>query len=208
MKKLEIDIVLNESFYEECASPILPIPLSEEDILTMVNGGLKMSVIAENLLQMVDDHPDRLSAYKPLIIYSFMNAGGEAAINGDYLRSNMFFSIASDFSPGDIVIRQNLARSYQLLSMFDQAIDNYMYVLQNSDQNTGGLLETAVCMIECVYLNGQKEFANKLTHDLVQNVESQDYDAKTTAWMTINQILIRDKSDECLHQYFHESMKP
>jgi tetratricopeptide (TPR) repeat protein len=208
MKKLEIDIVLKESFYEECASPVLPIPLSEEDINTMINGGLKMSVIAENLLQMVDHHPDRLSAYKPLIIYSFMNAGGEAAIDGDYSRSNQFFMVASDFSPDDMVIRQNLARSYQRLSLFGQAIDNYMYVLQNSDQNTGGLLETAVCMIECVYLSGQKEFAHQLAYDLIQNVESQDYDAKIAAWITINQILFRDESDECLHQYFHESIKP
>jgi tetratricopeptide (TPR) repeat protein len=204
MKNLDIDIVLKESFYQDCESPILPIPFSDQDIKTMLNGGISMSVIADNLLQMVDQNPAKLISYKPLIVYSCLNAGGIAAEEGNQTVSNYYFLLASDLAPDDIVVRQNLARSYQHLAQYNEAIDNYLFVLQNSDNSTGGILETAVCLIECYFDNREREVSRQLARELIFNIESQENKAKMIAWATIFAILNRDKADKILLGYFRD----
>jgi tetratricopeptide (TPR) repeat protein len=204
MKNLDIDIVLKESFYLDCESPVLPIPFSEDDINTMLNGGVSMSVIADNLLQMIDQHPTRIAKYKPLIVFSCLNAGGTAADEGNHILSNYYFLLASDFAPDDMAVRQNLAYSYQHLHRYEEAIDNYLFVLNNSDHNTGGLLETAVCVIECYFNNGDSEAARQLTRELIINIGSQANGSKMEAWATIIDILNRDNADKTLQDYFFE----
>jgi hypothetical protein len=202
MKTLDIEILLNESFYQESQSPILPIPFSDDDMKIMLKSGISMSVITDNLLQMIDQHPEKSTEYKPLIVYGCLNAGGSAASEGNFEVSKHYFLLASDFAPEDLVVRQNLARSYQQLSQYSAAIDNYLFVVQHATQATEGLLETLVCMIECFYANNEKDMARKLAGDLMTNITSQPDEAVSRARETIDSILVRDHADEIVRDYF------
>ncbi len=202
MKTLDIEILLDESFYQESQSPILPIPFSDDDMKIMLKSGISMSVITDNLLQMIDQHPERSTEYRPLIVYGCLNAGGSAASDGNFEVSKHYFLLASDFAPEDMVVRQNLARSYQQLSQYSEAIDNYLFVLQRANQSTEGLLETVVCMIECFYANNEKDTARKLAADLMTNITSQPVEAVSLARETINSILVRDKADAIVREFF------
>ena len=62
-----------------------------------------------------------------------------------------------------------------------------------------------MCTIECFFANNEKESALRLIRDLVLNIESQGDEAKSGAWATINSILLRDKADNILRDYFLES---
>jgi tetratricopeptide (TPR) repeat protein len=151
---------------------------------------------------MIDQHPEKITDYKPLIVYGCLNAGGSAANEGNFDSSKKYFLLASDFAPEDMVVRQNLARSYQQLSQYNEAIDNYLYVLQNSTQNTEGLLETAVCLIECFYENNERDIARQLIFDLIMNINSQPEEAQSNIWDTINNILQRDNANPNLQKSF------
>jgi hypothetical protein len=202
MKKLDIDIMLKESFYKECSSPMLPIPFSSEDMKHIIAEGVSLSVVADNLLQMTDQHPEKINSYTPLMLHCCLNAGEEAAVAGDHFRSNHYFLLASDLAPDDLEVRQNLARSYQHLGKNAEALDNFLFVLHNAGDFSNGLFEATVCMIECYYAIGEKETARKFASKLTQKINQLGEVEKTIPQMLIKKILTRDQAEEELIEYF------
>lgn len=202
MKKLDIDIMLKESFYKECSSPMLPIPFSSDDMKHIISDGVSLSIVADNLLQMTDQHPERIDSYTPLLLHCCLNAGEEAAVSGDHIRSNYYFLLASDFAPDDMEIRQNLARSYQQLGKHGEALDNFLFVLHNAGDFSNGLFEATICMIECYYAIGEKDTAQKFANQLIKNINKLNPVEKAIPRMLINKILMRDQADDELKLYF------
>lgn len=202
MKKFVMDIILKESFYQECGSPCLPIPFSMEDMNEMrLKGGISYTVVADNLLQMVSENPEKKTVYQPLIVHCCLHAGGEAAAKGDHEHSNHCFLAAAAFDPFSVIVRINLARSYQHLRQYDQAISNYQFALSNhaSDDSTW------IYFIECLYAIGEFEHARNFIKILKENAERTGQGVKLSFGLLATNLLSKDHAPEELKAWFYES---
>jgi tetratricopeptide (TPR) repeat protein len=206
MKKLGLGLVFKEDFYQECGSPPLPIPFSFEDMQEFHrNNGISMTVIADNLLQMVGTDPDKIDTYKRLIVHICQIAGSDAARNENYDLSNHYFLQAAKFAPNSGVVRKNLARSYLLLHRYQDALDNYIYtnkVTENTDDSIW------VYLIECLYLMGETEHARGITQNLLHNAEKAGLETKVQFGILATRLLSKDNAPEELKNLFRDFFTP
>ncbi len=206
MKTFAMDLILKDHVYQECGSPILPIPFSMEDMdeIRRTNG-ITQSIVADNLLQMVETNPEKNSLYHSLLVHFCLNAGGEAAAMGNHRKSNYYFVSAAKFSPISTIVRKNLARSYQHLGLFHDAITNYEYVIKEKDSDE----KTWVFYIECLYAIGESEAAKNLLRILAENTGRSGSWAKQSFGITAISILSDDNAPEGLkllaNEYFLET---
>ncbi|MBI9050392.1 MAG: tetratricopeptide repeat protein [Anaerolineaceae bacterium] len=200
MRKSDWEIVFKEDFYKECGSPMLPIPVSMEDMLevTQVNY-LARDVIADNLLQMVKDFPERINTYHRLLVHCCLVAGGEAAHKGDHHRSNYYFLKAVDFAPGNFEVHKNLARSYQHLGLFYEAICHYQFVIDNQKNFHPSLW---VYLLECMHAKGEVEEAKKLFDMLFEVMSDPKVNQKLVFGVLGVSILTQDNAPEELKNMF------
>lgn len=199
MKKFHADLILKDSFYQECGSPVLPIPFSMEDLNEMrLNNGISFTIITDNLLQMVSENSKLKTQYRFLILHCCLIAGGEAARMGDHKLSNHYLLAAADYSPDSFVVRKNLARSFQHLQKYQEAVNNYKYVILNHACDD----RTWVYFIECLYAIGEIESATNIIKLLRSNAEQTGLDAKISFGAQALMVLSEDNAPEELKLLF------
>jgi tetratricopeptide (TPR) repeat protein len=196
MKQADLEIVLRDDFYQECGSPVLPIPLNREDMLEFTRTNhIAREIIADNLLQMVSIFPERINDYQRLLVHNCLVAGGEAARKGDHHLSNHYFLKASEFAPGSFTVHQNLARSFQHLGSYQEAINHYKYVITNNKDYDLGLW---IYVLECLYAKGEIEEV----HNLLKIIKESGEYTKLTFHMQGVGILTRDNAPDELKIMF------
>jgi tetratricopeptide (TPR) repeat protein len=199
MKQADLDIIFKDDFYQECGSPVLPIPFSREDMLEFTRtNNIAREIIADNLLQMVSIFPERINAYQRLLVHCCLVAGGEAAKKGNHHLSNHYFLQAAEFSPGSFTAHQNLARSFQHLGSYQEAINHYKYVIINNKDYDSSIW---VYVLECLYAMGEIEEVHNIFNKIV---EEADMYAKLAFRLQGIGILTRDNAPKELKTMFNK----
>lgn len=169
MKNFEVELVMKPDFYQLLESPMLPIPFSKTELEKLIqSGGIPISVIADNLLQMVKQEPKKTNLYRQLIINSCIEAGKELYKTGNFVMMNNYYIEAEKLNPLNCETRKLLARSFQLLNRLDDAIENYMIFIKTTPDAD---FQVWVYFIECLYLSGEIEHAKSLANKIISNIE-------------------------------------
>lgn len=185
---------------------MLPIPFSMEDMLEITRtNGIAMTVIADNLLQMAELYPDKIDTYRRLIVHSCLNAGGEAARDQNHPLSNHYFLRAADFAPNYMIVHQNLARSFQRLHAYRDAIDHYWIAIQLSETPVASLW---IYLIECLYELGEVEHARGITQTLLRRAEEAGLGKKLGFGVEATHLLAKDHAPEELQDLFKGFFTP
>lgn len=203
MKELDVKLMFKEDFYNECSSPMLLIPFNSSEI--MQNTEIPMSVIADNLLQMVNEHPEEVGPYKRLIIHSCTIAGIEYYKQKDFPVSNQYFLSAAAFDPENVEVQKYLGRSFHLIKKYHEAIDCYMFAIKNG---MGSDIPSWVYFIECLYLVGEVDHAKGLTLSLLKNVKRDGYNAKLMFGVMATRLLAEDNAPEEVKNLFKPFFYP
>jgi hypothetical protein len=206
MKELDVKLMFKEDFYNECLSPMLPIPFNSSELMELTqNIGIPMSVVADNLLQMVNEHPEEVGPYHRLIIHSCKIAGIEASKQKDFPVSNEYFLSAATLDPENLEVRKYLGRSYHLIKKYPEAINSYMFVIENG---MGSDLSVWVYFIECLYLNGEVDQAKWFIHSLLENVKRDGFEAKLMFGVRATRLLAIDNAPEEVKNLFKPFFNP
>ncbi|GAP20366.1 tetratricopeptide repeat protein [Leptolinea tardivitalis] len=205
MKELDVMLMFKEEFYNECSSPMLLIPFNSIELMQFTqNKEIPMSVIADNLQQMVDEHPEKFGLYKRLIIHTCKIAGIESYKQKKFFVSNQYFLSAAAIDPENVEVRKYLARSFHLIKKYHEAIDSYMFVIKNG----GSDIPTWVYFIECLYIIGEVNHAQGLTQSLLKNVKRDGVGAKLMFGVTATRLLAEDKAPEEVRNLFKPFFSP
>jgi tetratricopeptide (TPR) repeat protein len=204
MKKFEMEITLKDEFYQECGSIALPIPLSKEDMLEITrNNCVSMTVVADNLLQVIKTYPKLITVYRRLLVHSCVFAGGAASHEGNHELAIYYYLAAADFDPRNFKINQYLARNYQLMHLYKDAIDNYETVILHDDRydaDTWAILR--VNYIACFYYLRKMEQVHDLLKKLKKEIGEVSNDATVVFGLRAAFMLSTDKAPEELQELF------
>jgi tetratricopeptide (TPR) repeat protein len=199
-KELEVELVMKPDFYRTLESPVLPIPFSKTELQKLLeSGGIPITVIADNLLMMIQQNPERTGLYRQLIINSCIEAGKEIYKSGNFALMNSYYVEAEKLNPQNCETRKLLARSYQLLNNLDEAIENYQFFIKNSPEPD---YQVWVYFIECLYLSGEVEHAKGLVSTILRNIENKQPGEKLFLGFEATSLLSADKAPSELRDLF------
>lgn len=199
MKELDVMLMFKEEFYNECSSPMLLIPFNSIELMQFTqNKEIPMSVIADNLQQMVDEHPEKFGLYKRLIIHTCTIAGLESYKQKEFFVSNQYFLSAAALDPENVEVRKYLARSFHLIKKYQEAIDSYMFAINNG----GSDIPTWVYFIECLYIIGEVNHAEGFTQSLLKNVKRDGFSTKLMFGVMATRLLAEDNAPEEVKNMF------
>ena len=168
-KDFEVELVMKPDFYRIFESPMLPIPFCKTELEELTKlGEIPISVIADNLLQMIKQEPEKTDLYRQLTINTCIEAGKEIYKTGNYALMNSFYQEAEELNPRTCETRKLLARSFQLLNKLDEAIENYMIFIKSAPDAD---FQVWVYFIECLYLSGEIDHAKGLAQRIISNIE-------------------------------------
>ncbi|MBI9050770.1 MAG: hypothetical protein JEZ00_15215 [Anaerolineaceae bacterium] len=200
MKKNYYELYFTEKIYRECGSPVLPVPISVEDMLEVARvDHLSSEVIADSLLKMVKEFPERLFQYERLLVHSCFAAGGETARNGDDQRSNYYLLQAVEYAPESSFFHEHLARSYHRLGSYEEALNHYYFVIKNNRHFDRRLL---IFILECLFTLGRIEEVNGLLNLLLEKSKDPEMGYDIVFGMQGVSILSEDNAPEELRAIF------
>lgn len=158
-----------------------------------------MVVIADNLLQLIKQSPEKINLYRQLTINTCIEAGKEIYKSGDYALMNQYYLEAAKLNPMNCETRKLLARSFQLMKNLDEAIENYMYFIKNTPEAD---FPTWVYFIECLYLSGEVEHAKGLAQRIIVNIEQNLPDEKLIFGIRATKLLSEDHAPSEIDDLF------
>jgi tetratricopeptide (TPR) repeat protein len=204
MKKFDLEVIFKDKFYKDCGSIPLPIPLSNEENFEIIrNNFVSMIVVADNLLQMIKTYPERITAYRRLVVQSCLYAGGIASQKGNHKLAIYYYLAALDLDPGNFIIHQYLARNYQLMHLYKDAIENYEIVILYDDRCDEDMWAVIrVYYIACFYCMGMIEQVHDLLKKVQKEIGEVSHDASVAFGLRAAFILSRDKAPEELQELF------
>jgi len=173
MTRQYILMAMNDAFYQEYRIPSLPFPI-KEDILkeSLQIEQISFTVLADNLQEYLEDHPEDLEKYKTTLTTISYYAGVWEKESGRQTNAYRYLKMAKKYGYiKNISIITEYAQSCLMVGELKEAISEYEFAYYFIKDKFFPMIWVMLAI--CYHLDGDEGKGNQLLEELFQITKQQ-----------------------------------